>query len=152
MQVIRFWFKVPQAEKMNELLTLMTAVFAMVNQVGSYKITPERQKQAEQVQSPGKCLQDTRHITALNKDSKLPMAFQSHLDPTKLDEDHNDEGRLIQYIVACSKALKIMQGQPLFKNLMGAHIYHNLHLAAHRHAKILAGRQRAKSQVHLPEK
>ena len=36
---------------MNELLTLMTAVFAMVNQVGSYKISPERQKLAEQVHS-----------------------------------------------------------------------------------------------------
>ena len=54
MQVIRFWFKVPEARKIDELLTLMTAVFAMVNQVDSYKITPERQRQAEQVRILGK--------------------------------------------------------------------------------------------------
>ncbi len=49
LQVMRFWFAVPKAEKMAELTTLMTFVFAMVSQVGSYSISTERQKQAEQV-------------------------------------------------------------------------------------------------------
>ena len=48
-QVIRFWFKVPAPEKMRELSTLMTAVFAMVNQIATYSLPPERLKQAEQV-------------------------------------------------------------------------------------------------------
>jgi len=47
-KVMRFWFAVPKAEKMAELTTLMTFVFAMVSQVGSYSISAERQKQAEQ--------------------------------------------------------------------------------------------------------
>lgn len=47
-RVMRFWFAVPKAEQMDELTTLMTFVFAMVSQVGSYTISAERQKQADQ--------------------------------------------------------------------------------------------------------